>query len=157
MPIRSALVFMALAMSAAAIAAPSPLQLTSRVTKDSRVAAKDGTVRILEVPARGAAPGDRLTVTLAYRNTGAVPLADLQLANPVPAGLAYRGPAAGAPEPEVSADGRRFAPLGRLVIASPAGGTRAATADDVTQVRWRLDRPVAPGTGGSLGFRAVVK
>lgn len=147
----------ALAVSAAAVAAPSPLSLTSRVTVDRRVAAPDGTVRIVAQPARGAAPGDRLTVVLDYRNTGAAPLAGLQLANPVPAGLAYRGPAAGAPEPEVSADGQRFAALARLSVPSAAGGSRAATPDDVTQVRWRLTRPVAPGTGGSLGFRAVVK
>lgn len=147
----------ALAISAAAVAAPSPLELVSRVTKDRRVAAADGTVRIVEVPATGAAPGDRLTVTLAYRNTGSAPLSGLQLANPVPRGLAYRGAAAGAPEPEVSVDDQRFAPLARLSIPSIGGGTRAATPDDVTQVRWRLDRPVAPGTGGSLGFRAVVK
>jgi len=154
----------AVALAAAASAAPPPaatgagaLDLVGRVTRERRVVAADGTVRIVELPATGAAPGDRVTVTLAYRNTGPVPLADLRLANPVPAGLAYRGPVAGVPEPEVSADGRLFAPLARLVVPSSEGGSRAAVPDDVTQVRWRLARPVAPGAGGSLGFRAVVK
>jgi len=120
------------------------------------VAAADGTVRIVEQPARGAAPGDPVRVVLGYRNTGAVALAGVVLANPVPAGLAYRGPLAGMPEPEVSADGRRFARLAQLSVVAPEGA-RPATAGDVTQVRWRLDRPLAPGAGGSVGFRATVR
>jgi uncharacterized repeat protein (TIGR01451 family) len=154
MPIRFAPLIAAAALASPALA--GPLDLSTRILAERRVAAPDGTVRIVEAPMKGAVPGDRLTVVLSYRNTGTAPLADLQLANPVPAGLAYRGPAMGAPEPEVTVDGRRFAPLAQLTVSGPAG-VRAATADDVTQVRWRLSRPVNPGTGGSLGFRAVVK
>ena len=140
----------------AAAAPAGPLDLASRVLVERRVAARDGTVSIEQVPAKGAAPGDRLIVQLTDRNSGTQPLGDLLLGNPVPAGMAYRGPAAAGPEPEVSADGQRFAPLARLTVAGPAGA-RAATAADVTHVRWRLTRPLQPGAGGSLSFRAIVK
>jgi hypothetical protein len=102
-------------------------------------------------------PGDRLVVTLAWRNTSHQPIADLMLADPVPAALAYRGAADGSPAPDLSVDGRDFAPLAALTVASPAGGTRPAAAADVVAVRWRFDRPLAPGATGSVGFRAVLK
>lgn len=143
----------------AAVATPAlagPLDLSTRITAEARVRLPDGSTRIDQVPPTRAVPGDRMTVTLAYRNTGAQPIGDLVLANPVPRGLAYRGPAPGSPEPEVSTDGQRFAALAALDVAAPAG-RRAATADDVTHVRWRLTRPVAAGTAGTLSFRAVLK
>jgi hypothetical protein len=101
-------------------------------------------------------PGDRLVVTLAYRNTGGQPLSDLVLANPVPRGLAYRAPAPGSAEPEVSVDGRSFGPLASLRVAT-AAGSRAATPDDVTHVRWRLARPLTAGAQGQFAFQAVLK
>lgn len=155
---RLPLLFVLLAGPAlAASPAEGPLSLSSHVMAQVRQTAADGTHRITLAPAAHAAPGDAVVVQLAYRNTGPAPLADLVLANPLPAGLRYRGPVAGTPEPEVSADGRRFAPLAALTVALPAGGSRAATADDVTHVRWRLSRPLAPGASGTLGFNAGIR
>lgn len=130
----------------------SPLQVTSRILVERRVAAADGTTRIVTADGKRARPGDRLIVSLTYRNTGRAPIADLVLADPVPAQLAYRGPADGSPAPELSVDGARFAALPALAV-----GTRSAAPDDIVAVRWRLAQPLAPGAGGTLAFRAVLK
>ncbi|MEI9849932.1 MAG: hypothetical protein WDN24_02535 [Sphingomonas sp.] len=78
------------------------------------------------------------------------------IANPVPAGLIYSGPAEGSPEPELSVDGTRFGTLSQLSVRTTAG-SRAATPADVRVVRWRLARPVAAGGSGQVSFRAILK
>lgn len=139
------------------LAVAGPLQVTSRIQLEKRVAAADGTTRVTLVPADHAVPGDRLTVTLAYRNTGAQPIANLVLANPVPRGLLYRGVPSGTAAPELSVDGKNFGPLSALRVPAPGGGMRAAGPADVTSVRWRLSSPVAAGSSGQFAFQAVLK
>ncbi|KQT31316.1 hypothetical protein ASG29_15260 [Sphingomonas sp. Leaf412] len=141
----------ALALPALAQAG-GPLQVVSQVLVGARSRAADGTTRVALVPARRVVPGDRVTFVLAYRNTGAQPVANVAFDNPVPAGLAYRAPAAGTPAPDVSVDGRTFAALPALRV-----GARAATVDDVRHVRWRLDRPIPAGASGKLAFQAVLR
>lgn len=160
MTVRIAAILGALALAAPGLAAPpaaSPLAVASRILVEHRVAAADGTVRIVASPSGRAAPGDRLVVELSYRNTGARPIADLVLADPVPAALAYRSAVPGSAAPEVSVDGSRFAALAALVVALPGGGTRPAIGDDVVAVRWRLADPLAAGAHGTLSFRAVLR
>lgn len=148
--------FTALALAAAVLPAAArasgPLEVASSVLVEARSRAPDGTTRVALVPARRIVPGDRVTVVLAYRNTGARPIADVAFDNPVPAGLSYRAPAPGSAAPEVSADGRSYAPLAGLRV-----GMRAATGDDVRHVRWRLDRPIPAGASGRLAFTAVLR
>lgn len=145
-----------LAAAGSAFAA-GPLQVTSTMLVEARRAASDGTTQVTLVKAAAVVPGDRVTVLLAYRNTGSQPIANLVLANPVPRNLAFRMIAPGSPAAEVSVDGRTFAPLAALRVAVADGSTRAASPDDVTHVRWRLVQPVAPGAQGQLAFQAVLK
>jgi len=150
MPIRS-LLLLGAALAATPAAAAGPLQVTSQVMVEARQRAADGTTRIALVPARRVVPGDRVVFTLAYRNTGTQPLADLVFDNPVPRGVAYRAPAPDGPAPELSVDGRRYGTLAQLAAG------RAVDPDDVTHVRWRLPRPLAPGAAGTFAFLAVLK
>ncbi|MCP3734083.1 hypothetical protein M9979_04230 [Sphingomonas sp. RP10(2022)] len=149
------------AVAVAAIAAPAlaagPLTMTTRMMVEKRSAAADGTTRTTLVPAVRVAPGDRITVVLAYRNTGPAPIGNVVLANPVPRNVAYRAVAPGTPAPDVSVDGKTYGSLADLRVRTPDGATRAAGADDVTHVRWRLSSPIAAGQGGELAFQAVLK
>ena len=148
------------ALGVAVVAAPAPaagpLQVTSRILVERRIAASDGTTRIVTSATGRHAPGDRLVVELAYRNTGPRPIADLVLADPVPTALAYQAPAEGSPVPELSVDGVRFAALADLIVTSQAG-PRPARADDVVAVRWRLPGALPAGASGTLSFRAVLR
>lgn len=141
----------------AANAHAGPLTITSQTSVEQRVAAPDGTVRMVLVPAKRAIPGDKVVFALNYHNTGTQPIANLVLANPVPKGMVYRAVAAGSPIPEVSVDGKTFGTLASLRVRTAEGGSRAAGPDDVTSVRWRLTNAVAPGSQGQLAFQAILK
>jgi hypothetical protein len=98
--------------------------------------------------------GDRLVFVVRYRNDGAMPVSDFAVTNPVPQTVRIN------PEPDmlVSVDGgRRWGRLDRLQMRTPLGGTRDATADDVTHLRWTVRSPVSPGTGGQIAYRGTVR
>jgi len=143
--------FLTVAAIAAADATAAPLHLETRILPASSAAGTPA------APAGRMSPGDPLVVELAYRNTGAAAITGLVLANPIPRGLAYRGGQPDMPVPDLSVDGSRFGPLAVLTVALPGGGTRPATAADVTHVRWRLPAALAAGGSGRLAFRAVVR
>lgn len=137
--------------------AAGPLQVESRVLTEQKTRAADGTVRVALAAPRRVVPGDRVTFVLAYRNTGTQPIADVVLDNPVPVGIAYRGPAATSAAPELSVDGKTYGSLASLRVVTANGTTRTATPDDVTHVRWRLTRPITAGAQGQFAFDAVLK
>lgn len=143
-----------LAAGAAAAQGAAPLSITTRMLVEQRVRAADGTTATRFVAPARVVPGTAVRILIDYRNTGALPLGGVAITNAVPADTAYRGPADGMPEPEVSTDGVRFAPLASL---RAAGGLRAVTPSDVTAVRWRLSAPLTAGAAGHLAFTAVVK
>lgn len=147
------------AMLANPALAAGPLQVESKIMAEQKTRAADGTVRVALVPVHRIVPGDRVTFVLAYRNTGAQPIGNVVLDNPVPKGIAYRGPAAGSAlaAPDLSVDGKTYGPLTSLRVMTATGQMRAATPDDVTNVRWRLTSPIAAKAQGQLSFVAVLK
>ncbi|MDO6415804.1 hypothetical protein Q4F19_15540 [Sphingomonas sp. BIUV-7] len=147
----------AVALGAFPAVAAGPLEVTSRVMVEAKQRADDGSTRVALLPARRVVPGDRVVFVLAYRNVGRQPLSDIVLDNPVPAGLAYRAPAQGSAVPDVSIDGKTYGALAALRVPVAGGSTRAATAEDVTNVRWRIDRPIAAGTQGQFAFQAILR
>lgn len=148
------------AIAAALLMAPLPafaqgVTLDTRVLSEVRETAANGTTRIRLAPAARVTPGDRVVYQIGYHNAGKLPATNVVVSNPVPAGLAYAGPAEGSPAPELSVDGVRFGSLSQLTVR--AGGiTRAATGADVRVVRWKL-APIAAGTSGQVSFRAILK
>lgn len=152
MPFR--LLFGCALLSAPALA--DPLQVTSAMMTEHRQPAPDGTTRITLAPAARLSPGDRVVVVVRYRNAGQQPIANLTLADPLPASLIYVGPHAGSAEPEVSADGRRFAALGALTVPAAGGGTRPALRLDVHAVQWRV-ATLAPGASAQFALDAIVR
>ncbi len=93
-----------------------------------------------------------MVFALDYRNTGSQPLANVVFDNPVPDSMAYRAAASGSATPLLSVDGKVFGPLSTLRIDG-----RAATAAEVTHVRWMLAAPIAPGSTGRVAFQAALK
>jgi len=146
-----------LAAATTAAAAAGPLQITTAMMVEARSSAPDGTTRVTLVKPVRVTPGDRVVFVLGWRNSGAQPLSDVVLANPLPRGIAYRGPSPGSPAPELSVDGTQFGPLAALRVRAPDGGLRAAGPGDVTHVRWRLPSPVTAGAQGEFAFQAVLR
>ncbi|RZM23816.1 MAG: DUF11 domain-containing protein, partial [Sphingomonas sp.] len=97
--------------AAVASAAAGPLQVTSSIMVEARSAAPDGTTRVTLVKPSRVTPGDKVIFVLAYRNSGAQPLANVVLDNPLPRQIAYRSANPGSPAPDVSVDGKTYGSL----------------------------------------------
>ncbi len=145
------------ACASAAGAADGPLQVESRILTEQKLPRADGTVDVHLVQAKKVVPGDRVVFVLAYRNTGNQPISNIVFDNPVPKEIAYRAAGSGAQSPDLSVDGKTFGQLNMLRVTMANGGQRAATADDVTHVRWRLAAPLAAGAKGEFSFQATLK
>ncbi|AUW60224.1 hypothetical protein C1T17_10270 [Sphingobium sp. SCG-1] len=100
-------------------------------------------------------PGDRLVFVVRYRNEGATPVSGFAVTNPVPPALRIEP---SHPQMQVSVDhGRTWGRLAALLVPTPLGGTRRATPDDVTHVRWNVTQPVRPGSEGRISYRATIR
>jgi hypothetical protein len=106
-------------------------------------------------------PGDRVIFTLKYANKGAEPASGFRATNPMPGPVQFV--AAAEDWAEVSVDGgKSWGKLAALTVKAKAADgvsemTRAATAEDVTHVRWFFTNPIAPGSQGSVSYRGIIK
>ena len=145
---------MTLALPGAARA--QQVTLTSHVSVQRSTKGPDGKLLVSSDEPKLVTPGDRLSFTLDYVNRTAKQAENFVVTDPLPGGVAFAGrESAGA---EVSVDGgKTFGTLPALKVAGEAGKSRAAEMADVTHVRWRFGRPIAPGEHGQLRFEAIVK
>lgn len=100
-------------------------------------------------------PGDRLVFGTDYANTGAEPVKNFVVTNPLPA------PVRLAPDADadliVSVDGgETWGTLASLSVTSDGGSARSAQHSDVTHVRWTLAE-IAPGESGRLEYPAIIR
>jgi hypothetical protein len=108
------------------------------------------------LPALRVVPGDALVLSYTYSNTGTKPVSDFVIRNKVP------GPVLFTRIPDsvgvVSVDGgKTFGALATLKVKAADGRLRPALPSDVTDVQWKLVRPVAPGAKGNVMYYGVVK
>jgi uncharacterized repeat protein (TIGR01451 family) len=114
-------------------------------------------------PARTVArPNDVLRYTLTFTNPTARPLANVELKNPVPAGVHYVGGSTHASRAdarvEFSIDGGRTwsAQPMETVLVNGQPVTRAVPAERYTHVRWTVGGSVAPKATVTADFEARV-
>lgn len=137
-----------------AAAQAEPIQLTSNVMVEKTAMVDGHQQTVLKAP-KPVFPGDHLLFQTNYRNSGAKAADHFVVTNPVPSGVVYIGEStAGA---EMSVDGgKHYGPLSALRVTTPDGKSRAASPEDVTNLRWTL-ATIAPGTSGTLKYRGMVK
>lgn len=102
-------------------------------------------------------PGERVGYQVEVNNQGTEPAADIVIANPIPEHTVYvQGSAKGlGTQIEFSADnGKTFALPAQLFIQKDGKSVQAQAAD-YTQVRWKLNQPLA--AGASLTVQYIVK
>lgn len=144
----------ALSAPAAALAR-QPIMLNSDVYVERISTDLNGRERRVLASAPQVGPGDRLVFVLRYRNGGSAPVNDFAVTNPVPAGVRI--------DPTdrdmlVSVDGgQRWGKLDSLWVRTPLGGTRRATAEDITHIRWTIRSTIGPGDGGRIAYRGIVR
>lgn len=121
-----------------------------RVTTDV-----NGRARRILMEADRAARGDSLVFVVNWRHDGGQPVSGIALTNIVPDRVRI-DPADAAML--VSVDGGvRWGRLDQLWLPTPLGGTRRATAEDVTHVRWTMPGRIAPGQSGRISYRGTVR
>ncbi|WP_070153567.1 hypothetical protein [Sphingobium phenoxybenzoativorans] len=139
----------------AAALAQQPVTLSSNVFVEK--VSNDlngGERRVLAAPGQ-LGQGDRLVFVLRYRNDGPAPVSRFAVTNPVPQSVRID---TARQDMQVSVDGgRNWGRLDKLQLRTPFGGTRRATADDITHVRWTVNSPVSPGATGQIAYRGVVR
>lgn len=146
------------ALAVLSVPALAQVSLENSVSREVVSTTADGVSVTKLEPVDHLEPGAVAVYVMTYRNGGASPASGLVIKNHVPDSVAYLGEAAGSPAPEVSIDGgKAFAALASLQVSGADGATRPATASDVTDVRWIVAGPVAPGTSGSVSYRARVR
>lgn len=136
--------------------ASSPLQLSSDIyVERTKVDGKGRKAVTLEEP-KMVLPGDNLVFVVKYRNVSAAKATDFTVTNPMPNAVRFAGSANG--QEVVSVDGgNSWGFLSQLRVKRADGVSRAASMADVTHVKWNLKQTLAPGQGGKLVFRGVVK
>ena len=142
------------AVNPAAAFAADPVSLNGEVMVDRVVVENGQSKHVLQVPSK-VIPGDHLVFTTTYRNTGAKPIENFVVTNPVPAAVivADEGDTTAA----LSVDGgAHWGKLSQLKVSDGKGGFRPAELTDVTHLRWIVKR-IEPGATGSLQYRAMVR
>lgn len=137
-------------------------EVSLQVTAEKEVVvAEAGQQVVRRAPADTIQPGETIIFTLAYSNSGDAPATNVVFNNPVSELTRYIDGSAYGDGSDItfSVDGgQTFGALQELRVSISEGGTdsRAATAADVTHIRWVLESIPAKGSG-EVGFRAQVK
>ena len=156
----AAAMFVALA-PAFAVAAPESGAIELRIEQFEEVVVKDKNgkeEKKLQALTR-AAPGKEVIYVMNYRNKGTKPADGVVLKNPVPKELVYvpgSQDGAGARFDLSVDDGKTFGALEALTVTGEDGKPRAATAADVTTLRWNV-ASVKQGAAGKVSYRALLK
>lgn len=132
------------AVAAPALAAPA-VALDSAVFVE-RTTPQRG--RMLE-PASRLSRGDRVVYVVSWYRMGGT--GGFVVTNPLPRSVYFQGTASG--DEEVSIDGGRS--WGKL--AALRVGSRMATPEDVTHVRWKVDPARAARGSGQIAYSAIVR
>ena len=141
-------------------AAPATAQggLASKIEIEKMVTAADGQPPVKTyVEPEVVIPGDRVRITLTFANGSTAPASGVNVVNPIPEGLIFDG-TADTNGFAVSVDGgKSFGSMAALTVPVANGTPRAATAADVTHVRWLWPDALPAGQKRSVAFFGRVK
>ncbi len=141
----------ALLASCLALAAPIAAKANPAVALDSAVFIEKTSPRsgrMLE-PAARFSRGDRLVYVVSWYRMGGQ--GGFTVTNPLPRSVYYQGSANG--DEEVSIDGgKTWGKLDALRV-----GSRMASPEDVTHVRWRVAPAIAAQGQGRIAYSAIVR
>jgi uncharacterized repeat protein (TIGR01451 family) len=105
-------------------------------------------------------PGDTVLFTTHYTNRGKQPATDVVITNPIDEHMAYvdRSADGNNARVEFSTDGgKTYNAPEKLTITNAQGLVRPARAEEYTNIRWTLAKPLSPGGTGSVSFKAKIK
>ena len=133
--------------------------LTNTVFEVVTITAEDGTTRDQWKQPDKLVPGERVGYQIEAINKGTEPAADIVIANPIPEHTVYVQDSAKGlnTQIEFSVDnGKTFALPAQLFIEKDGKSVQAQAAD-YTQVRWKLNQPLAAGASSTVQYIVKIK
>ncbi len=151
---RKAICTLALLVTSTAISAQA-LTASQIVEREVIVHNADGTQTVKREAADKVTPGDKVIYSLNYFNDEEAPAENIVLVMPIPTEVTYLDGSAdtsGTTTTFSVDDGKTFAGRDDLRVVQANGNERSARSEDITHIRWVINTPVAPETGGTLSF-----
>ncbi|NNF05590.1 MAG: DUF11 domain-containing protein [Candidatus Eisenbacteria bacterium] len=136
------------------------VKLKTMAEKEVIVINDEGEETVTRVAADQIVPGDVIIYTIFYENVGKQPAETVRIVDPIPEEMTYKTGSAESPDVAVlfSVDGgKTMGLMEELRVVEEDGVVRPALASDFTHVMWTLTKPLAPGDGGEVSFRAQLK
>jgi uncharacterized repeat protein (TIGR01451 family) len=147
------------AWSARAVEKPA-IEIKAIAEVEVKVKTPDGKEETKRVPAGKVIPGTTVIYTLRARNAGDKPATDVVVTDPIPDQLEYVDgsiTSAGARVTFSVDGGRTWGAKETLKVKGEDGAMRAAGPADFTHIRWKFEKPLAPGESREVSFRAKVE
>ena len=155
--------FIAISLSALFLGvSTTSIALTAKQTVQKEVTRTlaNGETVTEQVEAKLVTPGETVIYTFDIFNDEAKPVTDLVLAMPVPTEIRFIEGSADRQGANVlySVDGgQNYTSRSALKMPSGNGTTRAATADDITHVQWKIAGPIEAGANDKVVFKGRLR
>jgi uncharacterized repeat protein (TIGR01451 family) len=132
------------------------LNVKTVVQKEQVSISDEGERQVRLVEASAVTPGDSVVYTITFSNISDAPAENVVITNPVPENLTYIQGSAFGPGTniEFSVDGGQNYAVADSLRVPDNGGTRDATAEDYTHLRWVMQSELPVGSQAVASFRA---
>ena len=152
-------VTLALSLSLMSFIASAEVTLTNTVFEVVTITAEDGSKQDQWQQPDKLLPGERVGYQIEVNNQGTEPAADIVIANPIPEHTVYVQDSAKGLNTsiEFSVDNGKTFALPAQLFMEKEGKRVQATSEDYTQVRWKLNKPLAVGVSSTVQYIVKIK
>jgi uncharacterized repeat protein (TIGR01451 family) len=139
--------------------ANAEVTLTNTVFEVVTITAEDGSKQDQWQQPDKLLPGERVGYQIEVNNKGTEPAADIVIANPIPEHTIYVQDSAKGlnAKIEFSVDNGKTFALPAQLFMEKEGKRVQATSVDYTQVRWKLNKPLAVGASSTVQYIVKIK
>lgn len=150
---------LALSLSLMSLIASAEVTLTNTVFEVVSITNKDGSKQDQWQQPDKLLPGERVGYQVEVINKGTEPAADIVIANPIPEHTVYILDSAKGLNTtiEFSVDNGKTFALPAQLFMEKDGKRVQAQAADFTQVRWKLNQPLAAGASSTVQYIVKIK
>ncbi len=136
------------------------LTATQTVEREVVIKKADGSEITKREPADMVVPGEKVIYSLKFFNDKDAPAENIVLVMPIPKEVSYIEGSADnkLALTEYSADGgKTFFARESLKVKTKDGKLVAAKAEDISHIRWKITKPIAPKASGVLAYAGKLK
>lgn len=150
---------LALSLTLMSLTASAEVTLTNTVFEVVTITNEDGSKQDQWQQPDKLLPGERVGYQIEVNNKGTEPAADIVIANPIPEHTIYVQDSAKGLNTsiEFSVDNGKTFALPANLFMEKEGKRVQANAVDYTQVRWKLNQPLAAGASSTVQYIVKIK